>query len=498
MPEPSLSGFTTGAAIIIISSNIKLFIGVAIPRSGVITTWIDVFKSYRDVNPTALIIGILSFLMLRCLQEVNKNPKVKAKLPIPIPEQLVVLIISTVVVWSCKLDSAPFNVPIVGEIPAGLYAPRCPELSFDLLSTLMQPAFSVALVTYILTINVAKAMASKHSINVDGSQELVALAAQSIVGGFTGSCVPSGSFSRTALIALMEVESPLHNLVSCVVVGLVSLVMTGLLYCLPKAVLASIIFVALRSMMNFSRGKELFSVSKVEFSQWFVAFMFTAFAGVTYGIFASIGLSVLLLLKQASKPTTAVLAELPGTGIFVPKKFYPQAQEVAGVKVFRFDGPFTFANKDCLEEKLRKMEIQDTSSVPIHTMVFDCSAVSTIDTTAGGLLQRLINEYAKAGVRVFFANWRGLDYSGESVLQSLSFTKALPMKFFFLSIPDAVAVAVQLQDRQPEGQFENHKNEALTTKEALASQSDTVNDVGLDHSSLEPRQNGRMKPCYAS
>merc|ERR1711977_22755 len=144
------------------------------------------------------------------------------------------------------------------------------------------------------------------------------------------------------------------------------------------------------------------------------------------------------------------------------------------------------------------MEIQDASSVPVHTIVLDCSAVSSIDTSAGGLLQRPVNEYAKAGVRVFFANWRGLDYSGESVLQALSFTKTLPMKFFFFSIADAVAVAVQSQDPQPDGQSEKNKNEALTTEQVLVSESDTVSDLGLEHSSLEPWHNGIMKPCHGS
>ena len=122
----------------------------------------------------------------------------------------------------------------------------------DRISALVPASITIAIVTYILTINVAKAVASESNIAVDANQELRALAAQSFVGGFTGSCVPSGSFSRTALITSMEAESPLHNMFSCVVVMLVSLFMTSLLYHLPKATLAAIIFVALKNMIKVS------------------------------------------------------------------------------------------------------------------------------------------------------------------------------------------------------------------------------------------------------
>jgi len=74
--------------------------------------------------------------------------------------------------------------------------------------------------------------------------------------------------------------------VIALVVALVSLFLTGALYHLPMAVLAAIIFAALRSMMNFSRAKQLWSISKIEFFQWLVAFACTTFLGVTYGIFA--------------------------------------------------------------------------------------------------------------------------------------------------------------------------------------------------------------------
>ena len=121
--------------------------------------------------------------------------------------------------------------------------------------------------------------------------------------------------------------------------------LTESLYYLPKTVLAAIIFLALRNMIDTAPFKKLWRVSKTEWLQWVVAFVFTTFTGVTGGIFASIGLSLLVILKQASRPSSAVLGHLPGTDAYVPLKLYTQAVEHPGVKIFRFDSALTFANK---------------------------------------------------------------------------------------------------------------------------------------------------------
>lgn len=179
-----------------------------------------------------------------------------------------------------------------------------------------------------------------------------------------GGTLPSGSFSRTALISLMGAESPLHNLFTSLFVACVCLFLTSALFYLPLAVLAAIIFIALKSMINIGTCVFLWKVSKLEWAQWMVAAFVTAFAGVTWGIVASIGLSILLILKHSSRPSTAVLGILPGTDIFVSLKRYSAAVELPGIKIFRFDGALTFANRDHFETRLKKMEYQDTLCAP--------------------------------------------------------------------------------------------------------------------------------------
>jgi MFS superfamily sulfate permease-like transporter len=166
IPEPALSGFTTGASIIIITSNIKYFLGISPPAaSGVIGSWVEIIKLLPELNWTALCMGVGAFATLWLLQAVNRHPDVKARLPMPIPEQLVVLVVTTAIAQAFDLESRN-SMQVVGDIPAGLYTPRVPTITAGLVQKLIEPAIIVSVVTYILTINVAKAVGTKCDLSV--------------------------------------------------------------------------------------------------------------------------------------------------------------------------------------------------------------------------------------------------------------------------------------------------------------------------------------------
>ena len=238
------------------------------------------------------------------------------------------------------------------------------------LGEVIGPAIPVALVTYILTVNVAKAVASKKDLNVSANQEFLALSSSTFLCALFNGALPSGSFSRTALLMLLDVESPLHNVFTALFVVCVCLFMTSLLTLLPMATLAAIIFMALKSMFNVRPAFELWKVSKTEWAQWMVAFLATAILGVTAGILASIIFSVILLLKTSARPPTAVLGVVPGTNIFLPVKRFEHAKEIPGIKLFRFTAALTFANREYFEAQLQKMHYQNVNTTEeIHAVV---------------------------------------------------------------------------------------------------------------------------------
>jgi SulP family sulfate permease len=373
VPDSVLAGFTTGASVIIISSNMKHVIGIPIDSGSVISIWRDIFSKFSDWNWIAVTLFFTAFCMIFAIKHVNF--KYKERLFIPIPEQLVVLIVYILITWVLDLD-----VPVTGDIPAGLYSPSFPPL-FDseknYFSKLLQPALVCSIVTYILTINVAKSLGDKYNYYVDADQEFIANAVAAMVGGITGSFLPSGSFSRSALVGDCNPEgTALHNFFSSILVILVLLWLTPLLFYMPKAIMASIIFAALKNMINIQTGRLLYKVNKTDFTLFMVSFLCTAFLGVTYGIACSIVAAILVLVKAQARPPTKILGRLGYTAFYENVKTFPNALETPGVKIFRIDASLTFANKDFVEEKLKKMERRAILNDPedFKFLVFDCTS----------------------------------------------------------------------------------------------------------------------------
>mmetsp|Transcript_60529 Transcript_60529/g.161425 ORF Transcript_60529/g.161425 Transcript_60529/m.161425 type:complete len:246 (-) Transcript_60529:253-990(-) len=229
--------------------------------------------------------------------------------------QLVVLVVAGLVSYIFDLHETT-GLAVVGEVPPGLRAPSLPDMSRW--AELLQAAVTIAAVNFVLSAQVALSLGGMHGYKACPSQELVALSLASAAGCLVGSLPPSASFSRSALLGTLsksewshqrgtiffsppsvsfwerfgrvlshtsncfsthfaesDVGSPIHNLVSAAVVIVCATLLYKTVAPLPHAVLASIIVIALRSMMQFSRARFYFKVSRTEFSVWVASFIVT-------------------------------------------------------------------------------------------------------------------------------------------------------------------------------------------------------------------------------
>lgn len=429
VPDPVLAGFTTGASVIIITSNMKHALGITTKRGQLWEIWGDIFSKLDEINWAAFAFFVLSYATIMGLKEVNK--KYKDKLKVPIPEQLVVLVVSTLIVAISGVD-----VPKVKDIPEGLYSPKMPK--FDDVGALVQPSLICTIITYILTVNVCKALGNNYGYEISADQEFVANGICALVGGITGSYLPSGSFSRSALVG--EISGPdgtaLHNLFSAIMIVIVLLFATPLLYHMPRAIMAAIIYAALKNMITFQTAKRLYKVSKVDFVLWLVAFVFTSLLGVTWGIIISITVSIMLLVKYQARPAARVLGVLKGTtDLCVDIKQFIEAHEIEGVKIFEFQAPLHFANKDHFESRLKKMEARCQWS-KLYAVIIDCSSITGIDITCIKMLERLQARYTALNIELVFANWKGRDM--RALLDASGLYDTIDPSRFYLDMASAL------------------------------------------------------------
>jgi len=119
------------------------------------------------------------------------------------------------------------------------------------------------------------------------------------------------------------------------------------------------------------------------------------------------------------------------------------------------------------------MDRQDASENDIRAVIIDCSSVTTIDTSAVRLVERVAAQYAKSNRKMLFANWRGIDRAGMQVMENLKFETMIPQEHFFLTIGDAVDYVHRQHSTEMHDDVEADVKDALESKDLLS-------DIQLD------------------
>ena len=435
LSHPVLSGFTSAAALIIGLSQLKHLLGIPIPRSHFIheILW-NALRNIENVHIPTLLIGLGGIILLIGIRRWK---------PI-LPGALIVVILGTLVTWGLGLYE--LGVKVVGEVPQGLPQPYIPRFNMADIQALMPTALAIALVGFMESIAVAKAVAAKHGYEVNANQELIALGLANIGGGFFRSYPVTGGFSRTAVNDQAGARSGIASIISAGVIALTLLFLTPLFYYLPKAVLASIIMVAVFGLIDIKEAKFLWRVKRKDFYLMLVAFLATLSLGIEQGILVAVVISLILVIHRSAYPHIAVLGQLPGTTHYRNIDRYPDAVTIPGVIIIRIDAALYFANIEFVKDFLRKLELQ--SEVPIKAVIIDASGINDIDASAVHGLMDIVKEYQSRGIKLYFANVKGpvLD-----VMKRAGLVDMLGENAFFMDVHTAVSHVVQeLGLKQPE------------------------------------------------
>jgi len=393
LAEPVLSGFTTSSAFLIATSQASSFLGITVAKGGFFETWIALFSHIKEINWTTFIIGVVCFISLYLIRLANLKLKEKYNAKIPIPGELLMVVISTVIVGYGNFVEL-YDVKVCGDIPPGLPTAQAPDLGY--MKEVLSASVVITLVLYIISMSISITFANKFDYEVDANQELLALGLSNIFGGIFLGYPACGSLSRSAVVANIGGKTPIHNIYSVALIALVLAFLTAPLRNLPMSCLAAIIFMALRSLfLQLSEPFRLWKIHTPDCLMWLGTFVATLVLGATYGIMVGVGISVMMLVSRTSRPGYAVLGVLPDAmkdddgnviNVFVDVKRYKEARERDGVLIFRFDGALHFANKAYFKARLLKC-LQRRKG--ITSVILDMSAVNDIDSAALSLMWKV-------------------------------------------------------------------------------------------------------------
>ena len=272
LSHPVLSGFTSAAALVIASSQVKSLFGLDMPRtSKFLDTAMEAGRNITTMDPLTAAIGLGTVAIILGLRAWKKT----------FPSALVVVGLSILLVFGLDLESA--GLAIVGDIPRGFPTFDTSFLSVADLQLLLPLIMVIALVSYMESIAVAKTIASRRGYTVDANRELVGLGMANIGGSFFQAFPTTGGFSRTAVNDQAGAKTPVASLISVALIGFTLLFLTPLFYYLPMAVLAGIIVVAVFGLINIGEMTHLWHTDKRDFIMLMVTFAATLFIGYQGG-----------------------------------------------------------------------------------------------------------------------------------------------------------------------------------------------------------------------
>ncbi|MCK0156285.1 sulfate permease [Cellulophaga sp. F20128] len=424
LSKPVISGFTSGAAIIIMFSQIKHLLGADIEGSNKFIILLqNVFQRVAETNMYDLAIGVVGIVIIVGLKSWNKK----------IPSILLVVILGILTVFFFNLQE--YGVKIVGAIPDGLPTFQVPGVTFKNALDIWPFALTLALVGYLEAVSIGKALEEKSKEEtIDVNQELIALGTSNMVGSFFRSFPVTASFSRSAINYEAGAKTNLASLFSVVMVVLTLLFLTPLFYYLPKAVLASIIMVSVFSLIDLGYPKELWKFRKDEFLVLSVTFLCTLFIGIKEGILIGVLFSLLLMVYRTSNPHFAVLGNVKDTDYYKNvDRFGAEVITREDLLIVRFDAQLYFGNASFFKTELYR-HIHKKGAT-LKGVILNAEAINYIDSSAALMLEKVIKEIHDKNIQFYVAGAIG---PTRDVIFASGIITELHQEFLFVKTAEAV------------------------------------------------------------
>ena len=443
MSEYLISGFTSGVAIHVLTSQMKHILGINIQRHNgvfkIIKTWKDIVMNIPSTNAAAILTSIISMVILY-LVKVQINQRFKSKLKIPIPIEIIVVAIATVISHYAMFKDN-FGVNVLEDIPAGIPSPNIPDPT--LITDHMKDALIIGIVAFIQSVSMSKILAKKNNYSINPSQEMVAYGAGSVLCSLFSGYITAASVARSMVQDGAGGRTQVASLFGCLVVLIVIVAVGPLFYSLPKCVLSSVIFVNLRGMfLQFLEVPGIWRKSKFDFAIWIVTFLATVILDADIGIGIGILFSLFTIALRTQIPLYSRLAYVGQTDILRPAKDFSPSHEPSATRVIQYQAPIYFANADMFVKavqkssgvnpvKLQKMkkklgqrrellvkyeeentnviiEDKDTTKLnceldkfcDVTKIILDLSSVNFIDLVGVKAIRRVYSEYSNINVEV--------------------------------------------------------------------------------------------------
>ena len=407
LSHPVISGFITASGVLIAASQLRNILGIQAHGHTLPEILGSLAEHIGSANLPTVAIGMLSIVFLFWVRKGLKPLLEKWGLGAGLAGILakagpvLAIAVTTGAAWAWDLPQA--GVAVVGSIPGGLPPLTLPSFDLNMWSTLAGSALLISVIGFVESVSVAQTLAAKRRQRIDPDQELVGLGASNIAASVSGGYPVTGGFSRSVVNFDAGAQTPAAGAYTAIGIATAALLLTPLLYFLPKATLSATIIVAVLSLVDLSILKRTWDYSKADFAAVAVTIVLTLGFGVELGVSAGVLLSILLYLYRTSRPHVAEVGLVPRTEHFRNILRHKVLTDPT-LLTLRIDENLYFANARFLEEYILNRVVEDC---PLKNVVLMCSAVNSIDTSALESLEAIDHRLSGMGIRLHLSEVKG-------------------------------------------------------------------------------------------
>jgi high affinity sulfate transporter 1 len=391
LSKPIRHGYMNGIALTVLVSQLPKLFGFSIqadgPGRGLWAIGEAVLAGRTNWTAFAVGAGALTGILL-------------FKKRLRMPGVLVAVVGATVIVGAFDLAQRA-HISVLGPLPVGLPRFAIPWITPADVVPVLIGGLAVALVSFADTSVLSRAYAVRTGSKVDPNQEIVGLGAANLAAGLFQGFPISSSSSRTPVAEAAGAKSQLTGVVGAVCVALLLVAAPNLLQHLPTAALAAVVIASAVGLVEITDLVRLFRIERWEFWLSIVCFVGVAVFGAIPGIGLAIAIAVAEFLWAGWRPHSAVLGRTEDIEGFHDIERHPNASQIPGLLLFRWDAPLFFANAELFKERV--LDAVALSAVQVRWVVVSAAPVTRVDVTAGDALAQLEETLRSADARLCFA-----------------------------------------------------------------------------------------------
>ncbi len=384
--ESVLVGFKCGIALFIASTQLpKLFgfkgsHGDFWERSGYL------FSHLRETNMASLMLGLGALAVLLLGKRFLKNK----------PVALFVVIAG--IIAASMMDLGSFGVKLLGQVPQGLPPFGLPAIHVSDINDLLPLALGCFLLGMVETAALGRMFAVKHGYRFDANQELLGIASANVMAGLGHGFPVSGGMSQSLVNESGGARTPLSGFIAALLMLLIVLFVSGALRYLPQPVLAAIVLMAVTGLFNVAALRHFWRADRAEFVVAIAALLGVLGSGLLRGVLIGALISVVQLLRRASRPHVAFLGRIPGTRRFSDMARHSDNEPVPGALLVRIESSLLYFNaehvRDTVAARLR------AEATPPKIVILDLSASPHMDIQACGVVMNIADDVKAAGAHL--------------------------------------------------------------------------------------------------